>query len=133
MLISESTDRNQTKSFLDSEGNFLIQKIAYELERTHTVLLPNTQNATSSDLKVLSDKGGITDIALENPSLLKTENGFSTSLSDSGINVTKVEFSISSTTALTQPSIQVSFQISATTSSGQLVTQSYVSTNVLFP
>jgi type II secretory pathway pseudopilin PulG len=126
--LSESAGKNQTRALLETEGSFYMAKIVYEIQ--HSVGITEPGEATSNELSLITHSGDTVRIQLDSGALYRTENGIPSQLSGNGIVVSNLDFSFipsdsSSSTYAAISEYQVSFEISATSSSGRPISQSF--------
>ncbi len=105
--ITESSSRNSTLAFLDTEGAFLLEKIGYELE--------HTQNSSDSPTLITETGGQL---------LLQTTSGLVPfSSPDVTVSSTTITRNINSDTSTT--SLLVRFTLTAITPNGKRVSQKF--------
>jgi type II secretory pathway pseudopilin PulG len=132
--LSASADRSQTHALLEMEGNFLLQKIEYDLQHSETISEPaNTDNATTSELVLTSDSGTYIEFYLADAALQRTEDHESAQLSSDNVAVHDLSFIRAGTGGSDPLSIEVHFEISAVASNGQTVSEDFSTTQYLSP
>jgi len=141
--FTESADRTQTQAFLETEGNFLMQKMQYDLQHAKNISEP-IGIATTSELVLTSDgtgsdsdSGTYVELYLADTILMRTVGEISLPLSSNSVTISDLSFKRAgngTSPGTTNPeSIATSFQISATTSDGQVISQNFSSIEYLFP
>ena len=117
--ISESADRNQTEAYLEEEGDFVADKISYEISQSSTVSLPNGTNARIDLIEFgmpvsIEESDDIFSIARNNSAAIP----FSSNL----VQVSDVQF-----IATTSPSsaVTTSFTLQAKTEDGRTLSEDF--------
>jgi len=132
--LTASSQINQTRAEVETEGHFLLAKSTYDVTHSQRVSSP-LQNATSSTLALISDDGSA--IIYENDAsvLTRTQNGLSIPLSDSPFVLTSLTFSSIATTTsgVSIQELKTSFQLSSIADNGQLYTETFSDSSYLFP
>jgi type II secretory pathway pseudopilin PulG len=140
--FTESADRIQTQAFLETEGNFLMEKMQYDMRQAKTISQP-VDTATTSELVLASadsaspeaypNYGTYIELYLADTVLMRTQEKTSLPLSSNSVNVSDLSFKRLDTDSNDPESITIHFQITATTSDDQLVSQNFSSVEYLFP
>lgn len=110
VAISESADRNATKALLEDEGSYLIAKIQRETEA-----------------------GMLPAISISGSRLIQTEGTAALPLSDSTLSVTAASLQEKDVGNPIQRAIIISLTLSATTSAGRIISQSFSGTSYVLP
>jgi len=132
--IFESSGRNQTKSILEEEGDFILAKIRWALSGAQTVNSPVT-NATSTFLSVVKWDTSIGNPVIVNPvgtnaTLSRGANPAQT-LNNSNVSVSNMIFTHTYKGAAEPESVDSHFTLTAQTPGGATVSGDFDSTNYL--
>ncbi len=110
VAFSDSAARNTTKALLDDEGAYLLEKIQGE---------------------IVSDT--IPSITISNSRLIQTDKVGSFPLSDNFVSVNTESIKEAGNKDSSQKSVTISLSLSATTSTGQELSQDFSSTLYVWP
>jgi type II secretory pathway pseudopilin PulG len=132
--LTASSERNQTRADVETEGNFLLAKITYEVSHSQSLSSPLV-NASSSTLALVSDDGSTITYATSASVLNRTQNGTTLPLSSNTMQLSGLTFNlVSSTTAgFSTKELQTTFQLSTTADNGQPYTETFSDSSYLFP
>lgn len=132
--IFESSGRNQTKSMLEEEGDFLLAKINWALSGAQSVNSP-TQNATSTFLSVVKWDTSIGNPIIINPVGVNLTVSRGTNpaqvLNNTNVTVSNILFKHTYKSASEPESVDSHFTLTAKTSTGATVSRDFDSTNYL--
>jgi prepilin-type N-terminal cleavage/methylation domain-containing protein len=113
--LTESANRNDTQALLEDEGTFLLGKIDYEVASTNSL---SVQNAVQNATEVLTSLAN-PHVPLSNLEITQ----YFTASSTPGISATNPAYE----------ALRTSFTLSATTSSGQHISESFSHLSSLTP
>jgi type II secretory pathway pseudopilin PulG len=132
--LTASSERNQTRADVESEGNFLLAKITYDVSHSQSLSSPS-MNASSSTLALVSDDGSTITYATSASVLDRTQNGTTLPLSSNTVLLSGLTFySIASTSGgVSTKELQTTFQLSTTVDNGQSYTETFSDSSYLFP
>jgi prepilin-type N-terminal cleavage/methylation domain-containing protein len=131
-LITESTGRSQAQALLEIEGNFLMKKIAYAIQHSQKILVPE-QVASSNQLSLVTDLGAADTLYLQNSALIYDEHADPLPLSNNEVMLTQLLFRRTVSMPGDPESIQTTFRISTKSSNGQVFYEDFSSTSYLLP
>ena len=117
--LFENSGRNQTKSMLQDEQNFVLNKILFSLESANSVSAP-ASGASGSALTFTTYGGSTVTVALSGTNVIW--NGGVLPLNNSNVSVTQLTFTHAGNS--TNPeSIKIDMTVSTKAPSGQTITQ----------
>lgn len=127
--LFESTAHSSERAQLEEEGTYLSNKIDWYLGQSASIQSPTTH---SSVLSMTLDIGDTVSIRSNAGALTIETNGTnSDSLSNSNTVVSSLTFIKTTLAGSSVQSISTSFELSATTSDGHVLSQTFVSTRYL--
>ena len=132
--ITEKAGRNQEKALIETEGNFLIAKMTYDIDHSKSISAPIlNSSATSTTLQLISDTGTNITIQKSGTSLTRTKATDTETLSSNAIRIDRLSFALTPDlyNSVAPAFLQIDLQISASSTSGINVTQPFSS--IVYP
>jgi ABC-type amino acid transport system permease subunit len=112
--ITESANRNATKAYIEQEGDFIEEKIDYEISQASLVYVSKSSN---SQLNLVSVTGTTTSLQASGDFFTIIRSGVSIPFSSNLVRVSNVSFSIVKISSLYE--IFTTFALIAKSNSGQ--------------
>jgi type II secretory pathway pseudopilin PulG len=133
IAITESAERNKSKSLLDNEGAFLDSKINTDVQDASSIEYP-LENIPSDHLQIRTLQGITIKISLSGTSLFRTTDLNTPSmLSCNYLTVEDLSFKEIGSGGIDPKLIQTTFTLSTKTDSGQSISEDFSIESFLLP
>ena len=123
--LSETANRNQTKSLLQAEGSYLLEKISYEIATSQSSHASFLYGVPVSSISITPRTGTVFSIQTTAKRAVRTDSAGNEILSGNEFSVDSLTFTQSSNSILT------TLHLSAKTSRGSILQETFTSTTYL--
>ena len=112
LSLSESFLESRSKVTIETEGEYAIRRMVYDIRRTDSIVSPINPGGVSSTLEL--DINGINHTYSLNNSTIKLDDGQVNSLTSNTVSVQQLTFTNIST-ASAKPTVRINFSLDSTT------------------